>query len=470
MASFNDKQYTVEKLAEITSSGFDVALFPQIRDAITRKMMEIYGNDIDVSSASADGQYIQAIANIVNNIYRMLERTIAQLNPSSATGNFLDILASYNNIFRTTATYSKAKVWVCNLSNSVKNDIREIRAMDKNGTIWVWYNPLTIDGSFRYVFDDYNTMKTAPIELEFTCETVGKVIAEGDSSTNDISNIDWTKGVFDSYAHGDIYTTVSGDDFYLCQIKDAAIGENTESDSSLRNRRLQQYGNTSITVMEALKSNLLELGAVQDVFLINNNTGNPITSYSNVTIANHDIFIVVRKKENTELPSIDVAKIIYRTLTPGVLTKFSFTQGANIYGVNQEYSIELMHGVTTTYSWKLATPIHPVIEINGKLINNNSGTSLNTTTSTQYILIKNAILNYLNNIKINEAINFGELVYIIQNQDLRPLGTSSFFIEKADFSDTLDPLDVRTYLTYFDYSNIAIAFEDDSFTITVSGE
>lgn len=471
MASFNDKKYPVEQLSEITSSGFDVALFPQIRDALTRKMMEIYGNDIDVSSASADGQYIQAEANIINNIYRMLERIVSQLNPSSASDNYLDILASYNNVFRQTATYSKAKVWVLNL-NSSPVSVKEIRVLDKNGVYWIWYNPITLDNSFRYTFDAYDESNLNPVELEFTCETIGKVEANG--SKEDITkDINWTKGTFDSYVHGDIYTTISGNDFYICQTEDAVIGEDRESDYSLRARRIERYGNNSITVIESLKSNLLALGAVQDAYVITNNTDTTITNYSNVSIASHDVFVVIRKKENTTLPGIDVAKVLYRTLTPGVLTKFTQQDGQQIYGEIQTCNVELLRGITTTYTWKEATPFSQSITISGKILNNTqvfTDGNITDSSSTQLKLIKSSILNYLNNIKIGEVLNFGELIYLVQTQDLRPNNIPSFYINESKFTAESSPTPdaIQYLLTYFEYNTVNVKVDGSTLTITIT--
>jgi hypothetical protein len=472
MASFNDKKYPVEQLSEITSSGFDVALFPQIRDALTRKMMEIYGNDIDVSSASADGQYIQAEANIINNIYRMLERIVSQLNPSSASDNYLDILASYNNVFRQTATYSKAKVWVLNLSSSPVS-VKEIRVLDKNGVYWIWYNPITLDNSFRYTFDAYDESNLKPVELEFTCETIGKVEANG--SKEDITNVNWAKGSFDSYVHGDIYTTISGNDFYICQSENAVIGEDRESDYSLRARRIEQYGNNAITVMESLKSNLLALGSVQDAYVITNNTENSITNYSNVTIAIHDVFVVIRIKENTTLPDIDVAKVLYRTLTPGVMTKFTPQTGLPIYGEQRTCNIELLRGITTTYMWKEATPFSQSITISGKILNNTQvfeNGKITDSSPTQLKLIKNSILNYLNKIKIGEVLSFGELTYLVQTQDLRPNNIPSFYISGSSFTSETSPTPdaIQYLLTYFEYNTVNIGVTGSTLTITITKE
>ena len=68
-----EKIYYYDNLSAVTNSGLEVAEFYQIRDAIVRRMMEIYGEDIDVSSASADGEYINMEADIINNIYKSLQ-------------------------------------------------------------------------------------------------------------------------------------------------------------------------------------------------------------------------------------------------------------------------------------------------------------------------------------------------------------------------------------------------------------
>ena len=92
--ALSNNQYDVTQLAVANNNGFSAALFPQIKDAYVRKMQEIYGYDIDVSSASADGQFIMAEALVLNNIYRTLEGIADGLMPASATGKYLDILAS----------------------------------------------------------------------------------------------------------------------------------------------------------------------------------------------------------------------------------------------------------------------------------------------------------------------------------------------------------------------------------------
>ena len=81
-----NRKYTYDKLGEINGNGLDIALFPQIREAIATRMKEIFGNDIDLSTASADGQYINMESLIFNNMYGLIQYLFNNLNPNTASG------------------------------------------------------------------------------------------------------------------------------------------------------------------------------------------------------------------------------------------------------------------------------------------------------------------------------------------------------------------------------------------------
>ena len=155
MALIN-KRYDVSQLGEFGESGFGAASFPEIKDAIARKMMEIYGNDIDISSASADGQYIMMEALIVNNMYRSLENIVRNLNPASASGGYLDILASFSGAFRQQPTYSKAQLYIWNTSaNALTPD--QIVCVDKNGNPRELHTEMSKAAIDYSVLPDYRT-------------------------------------------------------------------------------------------------------------------------------------------------------------------------------------------------------------------------------------------------------------------------------------------------------------------------
>ena len=115
--AISNNQYDVTQLAKTDNNGFTAALFPQIKDAYVKKMQEIYGYDIDVSSASADGQFVMMESLVLNNIYRTLESIANNMSPAAASGKYLDILASLSGTFRRRETYSTANIYIANSGN-----------------------------------------------------------------------------------------------------------------------------------------------------------------------------------------------------------------------------------------------------------------------------------------------------------------------------------------------------------------
>ena len=132
---------TYDQLSKITKDGFSVADYPQIRTAVINRMKEIYGYDIDVSSASADGQFVNMISLIINNAYFVLSTMYNNLNPETAGGKYLDTLCALTNIIRQTKTYSTASIIVKNISTTDQTP-EFITCIDKVGVEWTWQNPL----------------------------------------------------------------------------------------------------------------------------------------------------------------------------------------------------------------------------------------------------------------------------------------------------------------------------------------
>jgi len=107
-----DVKYTFDNLIRTTSAGLEVSSFVQTKDAIIQRYKEIFGNDIDVESTTADGQYIMMIALMLYNGYNGLYYLSQNLDPTGAQGVFLDRLCGFNNVFRRNAEPSSAYVYV----------------------------------------------------------------------------------------------------------------------------------------------------------------------------------------------------------------------------------------------------------------------------------------------------------------------------------------------------------------------
>lgn len=109
MAIF-ENNINVNDLINITQGGIQIARFDEIRDTLIRSMRNIYGTDIDISPASADGQWVNEISLIINNCLQVIKHAYDMLDPASATGKYLDVLCSYNNIQRILPTKSVAQI------------------------------------------------------------------------------------------------------------------------------------------------------------------------------------------------------------------------------------------------------------------------------------------------------------------------------------------------------------------------
>ena len=288
-----NKKYTYDKLGSVNTNGIETALFPQIRDAIADRMKEIYGNDIDLSTASADGQYINMEALIINNMYRLLDNLYMNIDPFTAAGKYLDILCSLTNVRRKAQSNSTAQLYVKNVSGETQTPT-DITLIDRNNLTWIWTNPTDITNNPTIAFN------SGDIEvLTFTCETSGSVEANGTgaSISNPQTDINWNATDFTN-TNGDIYKTIDSGIFKVYQAADANIGNDEETDTSLRNRRYSFLGSNSVTTQAALESALFNMESIEDVYIYNNVSGDHKVIEDTVDVLEHNVYIVLRYKED----------------------------------------------------------------------------------------------------------------------------------------------------------------------------
>ena len=109
---------TIDNFIQLSSNGIDVMDYTDIVKTIFNKYKEIYGAQIELDPRSGDGRFIYAIATIINSGCQVISQLYKNMNPSTATGNFLDILSSITNVHREFATYSQAKLKIMNNTDS----------------------------------------------------------------------------------------------------------------------------------------------------------------------------------------------------------------------------------------------------------------------------------------------------------------------------------------------------------------
>lgn len=419
----------ITNLAQVTEGGISCATFPEIKDALARKMQEIYGYDIDLSTASADGQYVMMEALVLNNIYRTLESLVNNLSLASASGKYLDILSNLSGVFRRQATYSTANVYIKNRGKT-KVISTYLEFLDKNGNIWQWMNPLNVDGDNQISFD---VGSITPIVV--TCEELGPYNAVGGHLLSEGKEI---STVFENsfyYSSGDINGCITTTDLLVYQDEDAFVGQSVESDSELRSRRLKSLGQAGTTVLESLRSKLIGIPGVLDCVIYSNNTFVPMKIDDTNVLNSNEVFTAISIQPNISIPTNIIGTIIYNTITPGIATLGE-----------ESYQIKINQTYTNIVKWRQTTGTDV------KFLITLTPTSNNTISTNQFSVIYQSVSSYLNSLNMSDYFSGYDLAQVVNGADFRNnvYNTATYMCSKIQYCtnnpDTTNP----TYKTIYD--------------------
>ena len=380
---YNDVDKLIHNLITIDSNGITIPTFVQIKDSLVEQYKSIWGSDIDTDQTTADGEFIQDEANMIYNIMLALNKLQTQLNANTATGTMLDTCCAFSGVTRQEATASYVDMYVKYIGKdtagvgfhpnggSGSNNIQKIVLVDKNKKTWTWSESKTSDGEFitKFVVDEI-------YQLRFTCDELGPNAAEAGNITYDDNTGDPILII--GQETGFIYQTIDSIiyPFAVWQKSDAVIGQNRESDQSLRSRRLSTRSDYGVSTLSGLKGSLEDLVGIDEAKIYNNNSTTDFTSEDGTKIPAHSVYICLRYSENDILSgeAIDaldenIGKTIYNKLTPGVMTAQTICK--NISPIDRSYSYKLLSNVSAIdVRWKLCYPISfDHIEITYKKLN-----------------------------------------------------------------------------------------------------
>ena len=182
-----DVKYNFNNLIRTSSAGVEVSSFVQVKNAITERYKEIYGNDIDVSTETADGQFIMMLALMMYNGYSSVMYLNQMLDPATATGKWLDVIAGFSNVFRKNATQSYTSVYVKYTGNTADytsnfgTNVQTIQFVDNNGKIWTWTEGKN-GSDFTTKFSKTTNGVTNYYPLKVVCEDYGAISAFANDS------------------------------------------------------------------------------------------------------------------------------------------------------------------------------------------------------------------------------------------------------------------------------------------------
>lgn len=403
----------------IDANGIHKATFTEIQEALIDEFKNIYGTDIDVSTASADGVYIRTLSLMIWNILNSIEVLYGQLNINSATGVNLDSLCALSNVFRRQATNSIASITVTNVgvtTFSAENPI----FVDKASVMWQYEGELVVEpGETKSIF--------------VKCTDVGQIFAPA----------------------GWIVSTLNSTTLTVTQANAAIAGEDEESDISLRNRRVSSSKLPSNTILEALEESLLTIDGIEDVFIYNNNSDNQIQANDNTYIDCHSIYVIIRKNPYITVKDETIGQMIHAKITPGIKTTLANgTMGSPKAYVFSEklYNTSIADSQQDVY-WKQAFPYAPQITITFTANQYFSHPTVidGVTYDNEVKVIAEAIQNYMNNLPIRETATDTSITNQMYNIDPRYNGMRTYDSISASITTAIKP---DTYYFYDHYSYI----------------
>lgn len=504
-----DVEYTFDNLIRATSAGVEVSSFVQVKDAIAKRYKEIFGNDIDIESTTADGQFLMMIALMLYNGYNGVYYLNQNLDPAGAQGVFLDRLCSFNNIFRKDEEPSYAYLYVNYMGSAIdyvstveNSKMQSIECVDGSGKVWRWEEGAGASNQFATKFTN------GKIELlKFVCQENGPIAAKaednvkgkkaaylegkvpsGISDTSTIAILVSNDHGEVKSNHGDIGETIDQAiyPFEVWQAEDAVVGNDKETDSALRSRRVSELGNNGTTVINGLIGGLLSIAGVEEAKVYSNNklgndsSGDLIDAKDGSKIKPHDVYVCVRYKDGVSEKGIDeeIGQKIYEKMTPGIVAipinkgvngnnHYIIDDTSNPYGTIKKYNVDLYGGILQyDIYWKKCKSICPSLQLTF-MYNPATWNEARDTT-----LIKNAILNYMYNLTIYDDIVIPNLLSAINASDLRPNNQNTFvFINGKVAGNETNPYITTKIVegtptsskfnnkdTYYDYSSCEFTY------------
>lgn len=321
-------------MTQLTDTGFERTRLIDRLAEIQGDARAIFGQDIDLSSDTMDGQHISLFAEAIADLDELAELVWMSFDPDLAFGNSLSRLVKINGIERSQGAYSIVNLTVTGTplvlipkGSSVSN---------ASGTVEV------------YTTEDVRIDETGTAIVEAMPESMGAISASADTLT-----------VIKSPLFG--WSSVTNADSMV-------TGKLRETDQQLRERRRGSVSKGNRNMTEALWAKLSDLSGVIEVSVLEN-----ATQYTDSRgLPPHSIHVVISGGDEAQ-----IAETIWASKTGGTLVA-----GTEEYIIIDEVGNEQV--------MKFSRPIDVTIKV-AVYITPLSGYSFSTAS-----LIKQAVLDYMN--------------------------------------------------------------------------
>lgn len=418
----------IQDFLRLTNAGLKVASFVEVRASIIDRYKAAYGTDIDVSTGTADGVFVNDLALIINNILQTIKTVYSNLDVETASGEYLDNLCALANIYRKQETASVASVEVTNGSTE-QTFTSDITFVDQAGTEWTYKNT----GTLTFAPNETKT-------LEVVCQVKGPVSAPAGWIVNTVVDLDLT----------------------VIQKTNAIVGQTAETDSELKARRTQSSGAAGTTVLESLIGALLNISGIDDVKIYTNENETNRTMQDTTVILAHSVYVVIRKAQGITIDDSAIGSIIYEKMTPGIKTVASSSTTAKSFEYTPTVLGNRVDVAKDMCYWKEAVGVHPEISITI------TPTNLFNLESEKDTVIE-SLVSYFNSLFIGENITSNDCLIQASYADPLLSGRATYIPISATIQGNASFTNPETYYNY-DASKSTITKSTNNYVITLKGE
>lgn len=389
----------------VTETGFNIkpksVIIKDLEDAMKAK----FGQDLDVSPESPEGQMISIIADAASPLWEVGQHSYNAFNPNASSGVTLENLTLLNNITKKEATATTV----------------EVTFTGTNGTTVPLGTSISTNPSLTG-------------GVSYKLKTLAEVIVVG-TTINVLAELQ-EKGEIQIPINA--VTIIDTPIVGITSVNNSGIGnvgQNEETDPELRARRYSQVSLPAVSTIDAIRAGILDIPTVLATKVYENDSSLPI-SIDGVVVPPHAIKVIVQGSETAEENGA-IAQSIYDRKDPGIPT-----DGA------VEYTITDSQGFDKVIKWDTPTLVPFYITID-----TDAETALSLPNDGQDI--KDAIVAYITDpitgYKIGDDISYARLFtpinsvpeHFVQAMKIglapSPTGTSDISINGASLAVIVDP-------------------------------
>lgn len=259
----------------ITDSGVITSDTSSLKTDVQNEFKELFGSALDMTASTPQGRLIELLTTERAFVLNLCASLANQVNLNSASGQYLDAIASFFGVSRIGATRTRVLASVTGVGGTVI----PAGSLVKNAEGYVFYfeNDCVIQSNGQatgYVLSQDTGAIPCPIN---TLTTIISQVVGWESITNQST---------------------------------ATLGSEEESDYAFRGR-IKNSRFSGISLLQDVKKGISTVDNVKSSFVYNNPTSEDVV-YDTVTVPAHSILVVVDGGENLE-----VATAIFENISAG---------------------------------------------------------------------------------------------------------------------------------------------------------